>query len=215
MAKKKSTAKTSQTRLTGIKQTVSTTASSVIDEIDKASDVVVREVREGLNAISDKAKIAAKSAADASVNVKDIVIDSHPKEIFLSLVDEVEEIAEGIINVVKERFNQLGSTAESTAKKSVKKKAAKKAVKKKAVKKKAAKKAASKKAPAKKAVKKKAVKKKTVKKSVKKKTTKKAVKKKAPAKKSVKKKICEEKSSKEGCKKESSKKEICEEINRG
>ncbi|MGB5767063.1 MAG: hypothetical protein WBM38_10055 [Arenicellales bacterium] len=140
MAKKKSTTKTSQTRLTGIKQTVSTTASSVIDEIDKASDVVVREVREGLNAISDKAKIAAKSAADASVNVKDIVIDSHPKEIFLSLVDEVEEIAEGIINVVKERFNQLGSTAESSAKKSVKKKAAKKAVKKKAVKKKSAKK---------------------------------------------------------------------------
>jgi hypothetical protein len=201
MAKKKSTAKTSQTRLTGIKQTVSTTASSVIDEIDKASDVVVREVREGLNAISDKAKIAAKSAADASVNVKDIVIDSHPKEIFLSLVDEVEEIAEGIINVVKERFNQLGSTAESSAKKSVKKKAAKKAVKKKAVKKKAAKKAASKKAPAKKAVKKKAVKKKTVKKSVKKKTKKKAVKKKAPAKKSINKKAVKKKAAKKAVKK--------------
>jgi len=200
MAKKKSTAKTSQTRLTGIKQTVSTTASSVIDEIDKASDVVVREVREGLNAISDKAKIAAKSAADASVNVKDIVIDSHPKEIFLSLVDEVEEIAEGIINVVKERFNQLGSTAESSAKKSVKKKA-KKAVKKKAVKKKAAKKAASKKAPAKKAVKKKAVKKKTVKKSVNKKTTKKAVKKKAPAKKSINKKAVKKKAAKKAVKK--------------
>ena len=206
MAKKKSTAKTSQTRLTGIKQTVSTTASSVIDEIDKASDVVVREVREGLNAISDKAKIAAKSAADASVNVKDIVIDSHPKEIFLSLVDEVEEIAEGIINVVKERFNQLGSTAESSAKKSVKKKAAKKAVKKKAVKKKAAKKAASKKAPAKKAVKKKAVKKKTVKKSVKKKTTKKAVKKKAPAKKSVNKKAVKKKAAKKAVKKKAVKK---------
>jgi hypothetical protein len=206
MAKKKSTAKTSQTRLTGIKQTVSTTASSVIDEIDKASDVVVREVREGLNAISDKAKIAAKSAADASVNVKDIVIDSHPKEIFLSLVDEVEEIAEGIINVVKERFNQLGSTAESSAKKSVKKKAAKKAVKKKAVKKKAAKKAASKKAPAKKAVKKKAVKKKTVKKSVKKKTTKKAVKKKAPAKKSINKKAVKKKAAKKAVKKKAVKK---------
>ena len=192
--------------MTGIKQTVSTTASSVIDEIDKASDVVVREVREGLNAISDKAKIAAKSAADASVNVKDIFIDSHPKEIFLSLVDEVEEIAEGIINVVKERFNQLGSTAESSAKKSVKKKAAKKAVKKKAVKKKAAKKAASKKAPAKKAVKKKAVKKKTVKKSVKKKTTKKAVNKKAPAKKSVKKKTVKKKAAKKAVKKKAVKK---------
>ena len=205
MATKKSTAKTSQTRLTGIKQTVSTTASSVIDEIDKASDVVVREVREGLNAISDKAKIAAKSAADASVNVKDIVIDSHPKEIFLSLVDEVEEIAEGIINVVKERFNQLGSTAESTAKKSVKKKA-KKAVKKKAVKKKAVKKAASKKAPAKKAVKKKAVKKKSVKKSVKKKATKKSVKKKSPVSKSVKKKAVKKKAAKKAVKKKAVKK---------
>ena len=200
MATKKSTAKTSQTRLTGIKQTVSTTASSVIDEIDKASDVVVREVREGLNAISDKAKIAAKSAADASVNVKDIVIDSHPKEIFLSLVDEVEEIAEGIINVVKERFNQLGSTAESTAKKSVKKKA-KKAVKKKAVKKKAVKKDASKKAPAKKAVKKKAVKK-----SVKKKATKKSVKKKSPVSKSVKKKAVKKKAAKKAVKKKAVKK---------
>jgi hypothetical protein len=205
MATKKSTAKTSQTRLTGIKQTVSTTANSVIDEIDKASDVVVREVREGLNAISDKAKIAAKSAADASVNVKDIVIDSHPKEIFLSLVDEVEEIAEGIINVVKERFNQLGSTAESTAKKSVKKKA-KKTAKKKAAKKKAAKKAASKKAPAKKAVKKKAVKKKSVKKSVKKKTKKKAVKKKAPVRKSVKKKAAKKTVKKKAVKKKSAKK---------
>ena len=205
MATKKSTAKTSQTRLTGIKQTVSTTASSVIDEIDKASDVVVREVREGLNAISDKAKIAAKSAADASVNVKDIVIDSHPKEIFLSLVDEVEEIAEGIINVVKERFNQLGSTAESTAKKSVKKKA-KKAVKKKAVKKKAVKKAASKKAPAKKAVKKKAVKKKSVKTSVKKKATKKSVKKKSPVSKSVKKKAVKKKAAKKAVKKKAVKK---------
>ena len=205
MATKKSKAKNSQTRQTGIKQAVSTTARSDIDEIDQASDVVVREVREGLNAISDKAKIAAKSAADASVNVKDIVIDSHPKEIFLSLVDEVEEIAEGIINVVKERFNQLGSTAESTAKKSVKKKA-KKAVIKKAVKKKAAKKAASKKAPAKKAVKKKAVKKKSVKKSVKKKTKKKAVKKKAPVRKSVKKKAAKKTVKKKAVKKKSAKK---------
>ncbi|MEA1889524.1 MAG: hypothetical protein U9N50_07075 [Pseudomonadota bacterium] len=183
MARKKSTAKKNQTRLTDIKKTVSSTASSVIVEIDKASDVVVREIREGFNSISDKAKVAAKSAADASVNVKDIVSDAHPKEIFLSLVDEVEDVAEGIINVVKERFNQLGLTAESSAKKkAVKKKAAKKkAVKKKAVKKKAVKKkAVKKKAVKKKAVKKKAVKKKAVKK--------KAVKKKAVKKKAVKKK---------------------------
>jgi hypothetical protein len=202
MAAKKSTAKKNQTKLTDIKQTVSSTASSVIDEIDKASDVVIREIRDGFNAVSDKAKVAAKSAADASVNVKDIVADAQPKQIFLSLVEEVEEITEGIVNVVKERFNQLGKSAETAAKKkTVKKKAAKKAVKKKALKKKAAKKtvkkAVKKKAPARKAAKKKAVKKKTtkkkpatsksVKKTVKKQAKKKAVKKKAVKKKAAKK----------------------------
>jgi hypothetical protein len=204
MATKKSTAKKNQTRLTDIKQTVSSTASSVIDEIDKASDVVIREIRDGFNAISDKTKVAAKSAADASVNVKDIVAEAHPKEIFLSLVDEVEEITEGIVNVVKDRFNQLGKSAEGAAKKkAVKKKAAKKAVKKKAakktVKKKAPKKALKKKAvkkkASKKAVKKKAVKKKAAKKAVKKKNPKKAVKKKA-VKKAIKKKSTTNKTAK-------------------
>ena len=190
MATKKSTSKKNQTRLTDIKQTVSSTASSVIDEIDKASDVVIREIRDGFNAISDKTKVAAKSAADASVNVKDIVAEAHPKEIFLSLVDEVEEITEGIVNVVKDRFNQLGKSAEGAAKKkAVKKKAAKKAVKKKA-----AKKTVKKKTP-KKAVKKKAVKKKAAKKAVKKKIPKKAVKKKA-VKKAIKKKSTTNKTAK-------------------
>ena len=197
MATKKSTSKKNQTRLTDIKQTVSSTASSVIDEIDKASDVVIREIRDGFNAISDKTKVAAKSAADASVNVKDIVAEAHPKEIFLSLVDEVEEITEGIVNVVKDRFNQLGKSAEGAAKKkAVKKKAAKKAVKKKAAKKtvkkktpkKVVKKKAVKKKASKKAVKKKAVKKKAVKKAIKKKsTTNKTAKKKAVKKKAAKK----------------------------
>jgi hypothetical protein len=190
MATKKSTSKKNQTRLTDIKQTVSSTASSVIDEIDKASDVVIREIRDGFNAISDKTKVAAKSAADASVNVKDIVAEAHPKEIFLSLVDEVEEITEGIVNVVKDRFNQLGKSAEGAAKKkAVKKKAAKKAVKKKA-----AKKTVKKKTP-KKVVKKKAVKKKAAKKAVKKKIPKKAVKKKA-VKKAIKKKSTTNKTAK-------------------
>ena len=191
MATKKSTSKKNQTRLTDIKQTVSSTASSVIDEIDKASDVVIREIRDGFNAISDKTKVAAKSAADASVNVKDIVAEAHPKEIFLSLVDEVEEITEGIVNVVKDRFNQLGKSAEGAAKKkAVKKKAAKIAVKKKA-----AKKTVKKKTP-KKVVKKKAVKKKIPKKAVKKKAVKKAIKKKSTTNKTAKKKAVKKKAAK-------------------
>ena len=170
MATKKSKTSKSQARLSELKKTVSTTASSVIDDIDKASDVVVKEIRDGFGTVSAKAKSAAKTAADTSVNVKDMVAESHPKEMFLSLVDEVEEIADSIVNVVKERFNMLTASAgDAQKKKTTKKKTAKKATKKKAVKKKAAKKA---------------VKKKSVKKAVKKK----AVKKKAPAKKAAKKK---------------------------
>ena len=146
MATKKSKTSKSQARLSEIKKTVSTTASSVIDEIDKASDVVVKEIRDGFGTVSAKAKSAAKTAADTSVNVKDMVAESHPKEMFLSLVDEVEEIADNIVKVVKERFSQLTASAgDAEKKKTVKKKTAKKATKKKAVKKKAAKKAVTKK----------------------------------------------------------------------
>jgi hypothetical protein len=173
MAKKKSTSSNKNARLTDIKQTVTTTASSAIDEIEKAGDVVVREVRDAFKIVSAKAAIAARTAADASVNVKGIVSDADPKQLFHSLIEEVEEVSEQIIDVVKARFNQLSeATTGAAEKKAVKKKAVKKkAVKKKAVKKKAVKK---------KAVKKKVVKKKVVKTPVKKKTgRKKALKKKA------------------------------------
>ena len=135
MATKKSSKKKS-TRMNDIKKTVSTTASSVIDEIEKAGDVVAREVREGFDAVSKKASVAAKSAADASSNVKGIVADADPKQLFHSLVEEVEEITEQIVDVVKSRFSQLGETARSAG---AKKPAKKKASKKKATKKKATK----------------------------------------------------------------------------
>jgi hypothetical protein len=195
-AGKKSTKKTAPgSRMSDIRGTVSSTANSVIDEIEKAGDVVLRELRDGFNTLSSKATQAAKAAADASVNVKDIVVDSDPKQMFKSFINEVEETAESMMAVVSQHFGQLTEKAKNGEgkpagkKKATKKKATKKAAKKKttkkAVKKKATKKTAKKKAvkkTAKKATKKKAAKKavkKTAKKAVKKKAVKKAAKKKA------------------------------------
>ncbi|MGB5582222.1 MAG: hypothetical protein WBO93_01265, partial [Gammaproteobacteria bacterium] len=147
MAKKKAKTSKKKSSASGIRSTVTSTASSIIDEIDKAREVVVREIREGFDVVSGKATVAAKAVAGASVTVKDTVSETaadattsvketisetHPKQRLLTLVDEVEEIAEGIIDGISSRFSQLRETATRvTKKKTVKKKAAKKKVAKK------------------------------------------------------------------------------------
>ena len=142
MPKKKAKTSKKKSGTSSIRSSVSTTASSIIDEIDKAGDVVVREIREGFNVVTDKASVAAKTVADASVtvkdtitetaadattSVKDTITEAQPKQLLLSLVEEVEEIADGIIEGISSRFTQLRDTAtKATKKKTVKKKAAKK-----------------------------------------------------------------------------------------
>ena len=162
MAKKKAKTSKKKSGTSGIRSTVSTTASSIMDEIDKAREVVVREIREGFDVVTDKASVAARTvagasvtvkdtisetAADATTSVKDTIAETQPKQLLMTLVDEVEEIAEGIIDGISSRFSQLREAAsKQTTKKTSKKKAAKKkAAKKKATKKKVVKKAASKK----------------------------------------------------------------------
>ena len=182
MAKKKAKTSKKKASASGIRSTVTATASSIIDEIDKAREVVVKEIRDGFNVVSDKASVAAKAVTGASVSVKDTVsetavdattsvketlAEAHPKERLLKLVDEVEEIADGIVDGISTRFSHLRDAAtQATKKKTVKRKTAKKkAAKKKAAKKKVAKKkVAKKKVAKKKAAKKKVAKKKTSKK---------------------------------------------------
>ena len=144
MVKKKS--KAASKRKAGLKkiqQGVSTTASSIVDEIDKAKDLVLHEIREGFEVISGKAKTAGQTAADAGATVKETIAEAHPAERFHKLVDEVEEIAEDILEGISSKFGQLREAASkvTTRKKTTVNK--KTAVKKKS--------ATKKKAPAKKA----------------------------------------------------------------
>ena len=159
MAQKKSVTRNRSSAKTGNRGNVSSTGSSFIDELEKAREVVVREIREGFDTISTRTTKAAHTAAEATVSVKDAIAESHPKELLLKLVDEVEEIAEGIIDGISTRFSHLRDAATKTVttrKTTVKKATSKKKVvarKKAAPKKTTVKKVAPKKAaPRKKAV---------------------------------------------------------------
>jgi phage-related protein len=165
MAKKKAKVTKKKRSPSSFRTTVSSTASSVIDEIDKAREVVVREIRDGFNIVSNRASGAADKVADATTSVRGTISEVQPKELVLKLVDEVEEIADDIIGAISSRFSKLRDTAsEAEKKQTVKKKATRKKVAKKKGNKVARKKTVKKAAPGKKAAKKKAARKKVAKK---------------------------------------------------
>ena len=197
MAKKKTKTSKKKSASSGFRSTMTSTTSNVIDEIDKAREVVLREIREGFEVVSKRAFAAAENVADASVTVRDTlteaatdatatvretIADVNPKQLMLRFVDEVEEVTEDIVSEISGRFSALRDTASKAAKKKTSKK---KAAKKKAAKKKVAKKKVAKK----KVAKKKAAKKKVAKKAA----TKKKVMKKAAGKRVAKKKAAKKK----------------------
>jgi hypothetical protein len=154
MAKKRAKKKSAGSKQ-GITGSVKSTASALINEIEKAGEVVITEIKGGVVAVTDKILSTAKTVSETSV-----------AQTLKSLVGEVEEIGGDVVDAVSQRLDQLrGKVEEETEAAPVKKRAAKKKVsaKKKGAKKKVSKKrvAAKKKVTAKKkAAKKKVTKKK-------------------------------------------------------
>ena len=153
-----------------------------MDEVEKVSDVVLKEVREGFGTVRN-------TVADTAGKTADTVASSQVGKILKGLVVDVEELGEDLIASVAQKLSQLRGTVQEQAESISTAAEAKPAVKKKAARKKAAaKKAAAKKAaprkksPAKKKVSTKApAKKKAAKKVAKKKVSKKKVARKAAA----------------------------------
>ncbi len=174
MVKQTKKSAVSKSGLENIRHSVSDAAAAFAEDIDKAKETAVREIREGFDAVSKKAKKAGQMAAEATESVKDSFSEAHPAELIRELADDVETVAEGLIEGISAKFNQLREAVVTPPpkKKQARKAAGKKAaVKKAAVKKAAVKKAAVKKAAVKKAaLKKTAVKKTAVKKTALKKT---------------------------------------------
>ena len=145
MVKKTKKTARSKSSLDKIRNSVSDAAASFVEDIDIAKDKAVREIREGFEVVSKKAKKAGKAAAEATEGVKDSISDAQPVELIRELVDDVENVAEGIIQGISAKFNQLREAAVTET--PVKKKAA---IKKATVKKATVKKATTRKSPAKK-----------------------------------------------------------------
>ena len=141
---KKTQARKTPSATTRITSTVATAVSAVVDEVEKVSDVILKEVREGFTSVSD-------TVSDAAGKTADTVASTQAGKVLKSLITEVEELGEDLIASVTQKLSQLRgevqkkaktiSTA-SGAKAPARKTAAKKAAKKKAAAKKVAKKKA-------------------------------------------------------------------------
>lgn len=161
------------------------TARSLVDEVEKAGESLLKEIRDGFDTITDKVSVAARTAAegiaDTTSSVAERVSKSHASHQIRNALEQIEVVGERVLDTISDRFevlrNKVIDTSKPAQKKTVKKKATKKAAKK------VVKKAAKRKPLAKKAAKKKVAKKAVKKKAAKKKTTlKKAAKKKVSAK---------------------------------
>ncbi len=131
-------------------------ARDLANEVEKAGESLLKEIKEGFAAITDKVTVAARSAAegiaDTTSTMADKMASAQTSQQIKSALDQVESVAERVVNVLGERFETLKNRV-IAATKPVKRKAAapaKKATKKKTAAKKASPKTAAKKKAAKK-----------------------------------------------------------------
>jgi len=134
MAKKRKSKKKQSKARPGVGDTLKHTASGLLDEVEKAGEVVLGEIKDSFDFLSGKVADTAKYAAETTIAVKDKVTT----EQLQALLKEVEDVGEGLLQGISGRFETLRDTLLKPAAK--KKAAKKKAAKKKAAKKKAAKK---------------------------------------------------------------------------
>lgn len=168
------------------RESVRNRSTDAMKEVEKIRELMMKEIHEGFDIVSNKVSSTAKSTSQMTENLRNQVSDIHPREYWDKVVKEVEELRDELVNGISNRFNQLRKTTQNAVARSGKKTTKKKPVgKKKAAKKKTVgKKVSKKKTAAKKAAKKKAARKKSVsKKTTKKKTAKKKVSKKKPVRK--------------------------------
>ena len=111
------------------------TASEIFEDVEHASDKMIRELREGLESISKSMSNAAKVAQETSKSVSNKVRDIESKDVLLKLMDEIEDISTGLMDGVGRQFNELRERIEESgaekAEHSVKKSGRKKAVRRK------------------------------------------------------------------------------------
>lgn len=112
-----------------VKNTFTATTASLLEEIEKAREVALKEIHDNFNEVSEKATKAAhkaanmttslteslaETAAEARSSVKETLADAAINQHFLKLVSDVEEATEEMMENINSRFNQLRvATAQS------------------------------------------------------------------------------------------------------
>lgn len=116
------------------------TATGIFEEVDQASDEMLRELREGLESISKSMSNAAKVAHETSKSVSSKVREIESKDVLLKLMDDIEEISTGLMDGVGKQFHELRERIEESGSgnREEKQPAASKGAHKKAVRKKSA-----------------------------------------------------------------------------
>lgn len=99
---KKTTKKTATRKQGGVGKSVKTTAGAIIGEVEKAGDLVLKEVREGLGTVTDKVASTARSLSETQA-----------AKLVKSLAEDVEAIGADLISAVSHKLDQLrGRVAE-------------------------------------------------------------------------------------------------------
>ena len=103
-AKRKTRAKPSVSR------TIKNTASEVVSEVENASEVVLREVRDSFDFISGKVTDTAKFAADTTRAVTRKVTSKETTQNIQALLKEVEQAGENLLGVIGGHLDSLKKT---------------------------------------------------------------------------------------------------------
>lgn len=117
MAKKKSGKSRSKAKESknDVRHVIADTAAEVVDEVEKAADVVLREINESFNFLSKQVTDTARYAAKTTKAVRDKVTSKETAKQLQGLLKEVEDAGESLLHVIGGSFDSLKDTVLSTA----------------------------------------------------------------------------------------------------
>ena len=99
----------------GVGRVITGTASDVIDEVEKAADVVLQEIKDSFDFLTGKVTDTAKFAAKTSKEVKKKVIRKETAKHIQGLLKEVEEAGEGLLHVISGSFESWKETVQTSS----------------------------------------------------------------------------------------------------
>ena len=125
-AKKTTRRKVSARKSPGAGSTIRSTAGEVVDEVEKAGNIILREIGNSFDYVSGKVSDTARAVASTTKKVTEKVTSKDTTQHVHDLLKDVEEAGENLLGIIGKRIDSLRKTV--TAKVPEKPAAAKKKV---------------------------------------------------------------------------------------